>query len=105
MTAAGEFGLEHRRGRILRCDARFNCSFLGLAENSVNHEWTPMNTHDVRHTGISWVDEHYGLKAAQEQAGHKQQSTTANFYVHLRQKREREIAASMGRKVLSLATG
>ena len=61
--------------------------------------------YDIRHTGVSWVEEHHGMKAAQEQADHKQYSTTANFYVHLRRERAQKIAAEMGRKVLSLATG
>jgi integrase len=69
-------------------------------------DWTGhTRPYDVRHTGISWVEEHFGMKAAQEQARHKQFSTTANFYVHLSRERKREIAASMGAKVLPLATG
>jgi len=66
--------------------------------------WTQhTRPYDVRHTGISWVEEHFGMKAAQEQARHKQFSTTANFYVHLSRERRREIATSMGAKVLPLS--
>jgi hypothetical protein len=43
------------------------------------------------------------MKAAQEQARHKQFSTTANFYVHLSRERKREIADSMGALVRPLA--
>jgi integrase len=59
--------------------------------------------YDMRHTGISWVEENYGMKAAQGQARHKQYSTTANFYVHLSRERKRAIATSMGGKVLPLS--
>lgn len=52
--------------------------------------------YEMRHTGVSWVEENFGMKAAQEFARHKQFSTTADFYSHVSSKRKQAIAARMG---------
>jgi integrase len=51
--------------------------------------------HMFRHTAISEVAKTLGLKAAQEQAGHRDLATTANVYTHIDLSQKHESAGAL----------